>query len=435
MAKNATTLKTRRRSPGFRQRDLMMEIDAREVLRLLREHDFDSRTEIERLSGLSSSRVSAAVTLLIKKGLVESRGSSKSKGGRRPGLLRINAGYGHVIGVDIGGSNLRIALADMNGTVLGRWSTSTKRTSSPDMVVEQIRKGVKHLLQHTSVPSSSLVAVAAGAPGITDGGTGVVLATSYLKGWKDVPLRSLLESALHIPAAVENDVKIAAIGESWLGAARGIGNFVFLAIGTGIAAGIFVNGQLLNGTEWAAGEVGYLIVPGTPETAAKRGTPGSLESVIGGEGIQQQWLCSRDRRRAPLSPELSATEIFEQAQTGDSLAKSVLERSARILAYAVYNISVVLNCSLFVLGGGVGMSAPLRDATQRILNQYNEPARPKLTISTLGPDAQLIGAIRLALLTAESRIWSEDVGRSAGQSRRAPSVLSKSLRSTRSFGC
>jgi glucokinase len=421
MAKKATTLKTHCHSCGSRQRDLMTEIDAREVLCLLREHDFDSRSEIERLSGLSSSRVSAAVALLIKKGLVESLVQSKSKGGRRSGLLRINAGYGHVIGVDIGGSNLRIALADMNGTVLGKWSTSTKRTSSPDMVVEQIRKGVKYLLQQTSVPARSLVAVAAGAPGITDGDAGVVLATSYLKGWKDVPLRRLLESALRIPAAVENDVKIAAIGENWLGAARGIRNFVFLAIGTGIAAGIFVNGQLLHGTEWAAGEVGYMIVPGTPETAAKRGTPGSLESVLGGDGIQEQWWHSRNRRRAPLPPELSATEIFESVQTGDRLAQSVLERSARILAYAVYNISVVLNCSLFVLGGGVGMSAALCGAAQRILDQYSEPACPKLTISSLGPDAQLIGAIRLALLTAESRIWSQDVRRGAGPSRLAPS--------------
>jgi glucokinase len=289
------------------------------------------------------------------------------------------------------------------------------------MVVEQIRKGVKYLLQQTSVPARSLVAVAAGAPGITDGDAGVVLATSYLKGWKDVPLRRLLESALRIPAAVENDVKIAAIGENWLGAARGIRNFVFLAIGTGIAAGIFVNGQLLHGTEWAAGEVGYMIVPGTPETAAKRGTPGSLESVLGGDGIQEQWWHSRNRRRAPLPPELSATEIFESVQTGDRLAQSVLERSARILAYAVYNISVVLNCSLFVLGGGVGMSAALCGAAQRILDQYSEPACPKLTISSLGPDAQLIGAIRLALLTAESRIWSQDVRRGAGPSRLAPS--------------
>ncbi len=421
MAKNATPLKPHRHSRGPRQRDLMTEIDAREVLRLMREHDFDSRAEMERLSGLSSSRVSAAVALLIKRDLVESLGGSKSKAGRRPGFLRINAGYGHVIGVDIGGSNLRIALADMNGTVLDKWSTSTKRTSSPDMVIQQIRTGIKYLLRHASVPAGSLVAVAAGAPGVTDRDTGVVLATSYLKGWKDVPLRSLLESALHIPAAVENDVKIAAIAENWLGAARGVPNFVFLAIGTGIAAGIFVNGQLIHGTEWAAGEVGYLIVPGTPETAAKRGKPGSLESVIGGEGVQRQWLHSRNRRRAPLPQELSATEIFERAQTGDRLAESVLERSARILAYAVYNISVVLNCSLFVLGGGVGMSAPLRGAAQRILDQYNEPARPRLTISSLGPDAQLIGAIRLALLTAESRIWSQDIGRGTGPSRPAPS--------------
>jgi len=86
------------------------------------------------------------------------------------------------------------------------------------------------------------------------------------------------------------------------------------------------------------------------------------------------------------------------------LAESVLNRSAQVLAYAVYNISLVLNCELFVLGGGVGMSAPLRDATRRILEQYNAPARPKLITSSLGEDAQLAGAIRLALNGAESRI-------------------------------
>lgn len=319
-------------------------------------------------------------------------------------MRRRSASCGYVIGVDIGGSNLRIALADMRGTILRKWTASTKRTSSPQMVVRQIYQGAQHLRQQLALPSSALLAVAAGAPGVTDRDAGVVHATSYLKGWKDVRLSRLLESALHVPAVVENDVRLGAIAENWIGSARGVSNFVFLAIGTGLAAGIFVNGQLLHGVEWVAGEVGYMIVPGTPETPAGEGMPGSLESVIGGEGIKQQWQRSYHRRRTPSFRHLTATQIFEHALSGNRVAQAVLERSARILSYAVYNLSLVLNCSLVVLGGSVGLSKPLFDATTQILKRYAEPVRPKLVRSSLGPDAQLMGAIRLALDRAESRI-------------------------------
>jgi len=316
-------------------------------------------------------------------------------------------GPGHVIGIDIGASNLRVALANTKGEVLLKWSTSTKRISSPKMVIRQIRTGVNHLLQQACVPRSSLLAVAAGAPGITDGETGIVFATSFLKGWKNVRLADLLRSALHVPAAVENDVKLAAIGEHWMGSARGNRNFVFLAIGTGIAAGIFVNGQLVRGKNCAAGEVGYMVVPGTPEAPVKRGMPGSLESVIGGGGIGTQWLRARNGKYNSPLQNLTASEIFDHAVSGDRVARTVLDHSARILAYAVYNISVVLNTSLFVLGGGVGMSVPLLHAARKILKQYDEPVLPKLITSRLGQDAQLMGAIRLALDKAESRANSQ----------------------------
>jgi len=326
-----------------------------------------------------------------------------STSGRRKQLGRKGNRDGHVVGVDIGGSNLRVALADMRGNVLGKWSTSTERSSSPAAVIKQICEGVTCLLQRTSLHHDSLRAVAAGVPGVTNADTGLVLATSYLGGWCDVPFRNLLESALDVPATVENDVRLAAIGEHWRGAARGVRDFAFLAIGTGIAAGIFVNGQIVHGKHWAAGEVGYMLVPGTPEAAPKRGMPGSLESVIGGEGIKLQWTSALDGNGNSLPQNLNATEIFGHAVAGNRLAKTVMGRSARILAYAIYNISLVLNCSLFVLGGGVGASSSLLQATRRVLRSYNEPVRPKLTISSLGQDAQLIGTIRLALDTAELR--------------------------------
>ena len=339
--------------------------------------------------------------------LNRSRSSANGRDKRPANLAvestRLRDSDGHVVGIDIGGSNLRVALADMRGNLLAKWSASTGRSSSPAVVVEQIRKGVKHLLRRTSVRRNSLRALAAGVPGVTDTDAGVVIATSYLGEWRNVRLRSLLESALDIPAAVENDVRLAAIGENWRGAARGVSDFTFLAIGTGIAAGIFVNGQVVRGGNWSAGEVGYMVVPGTTEAPAKRGAPGSLESIIGGEGIRLQWANARNGTRDSFPSNLTATDIFECANAGNPQAKDILERSARILAYAVYNISLVVNSSLFVLGGGVGASAILLEATRRILRSYNEPVRPKLTLSTLGQEAQLIGTVRLALNTAESR--------------------------------
>jgi glucokinase len=376
--------------------------DASTVLRLLRERERDPNEAAKKLSQFSSSKLWEIFTHLKTKGLVEFLYRGKSKKSQPPPLPRINANYGHVIGVDIGGSNLRIALANLQGRILGKSTASTRSTSSPEVVVKQIRRGVHDLLRQASIPHSSLLAAAAGAPGVTDRSAGMVFATSYLKGWKNVLLGPLLESALCIPAVVENDVKLAAIAESWMGAARGIPDFVFLAIGTGIAAGIFVNGQLVHGADWVAGEVGYLIVPGTPDTPVKQGWPGPLESMIGGEGIRQSWL--RANSKAAESRDLSATGIFYHALAGNRRAKTILEQSARILAYAIYNISTVLNSSLFVLGGGVGTNGPLLAATRRILEPYTQPARPKLITSALGADAQLMGAIRLALDKAESLI-------------------------------
>lgn len=305
-----------------------------------------------------------------------------------------------VVGVDIGGSNLRIALADIRGEVLGRWKASTKETSSAEMVIVQIEQGVDALLAQCSSSRRALLSIAAGTPGVTDSEAGVVLATSFLRGWKDVPFRWLLESRFAVPAAIENDVRMAAIGEHWIGAARNVDDFVFLGLGTGIAAGIFANGKLIRGVNCTAGEVGYMHVPGSPEDPAKAGAPGSLESVLGGGGIQEQW--AKNRADSHLR-DLRATEIFARAARGDELAQKILDRSAQLLAYAIYNISLVLNSSLFVLGGGVGVSVPLRDATERVLAQYTEPSSPKLAISSLGKVAQIMGAIRLAMTTAEVR--------------------------------
>jgi glucokinase len=310
---------------------------------------------------------------------------------------------GYVVGVDIGATNLRLALADLTGIIVARWSSSTAGIHGADAVIALICDGVEHLLQQASVQRHTLKAIAAGAPGVTDVVEGRVIATSYLMGWRDVPLATLLEAALDIPVAVDNDVNLAAVGESWAGAAKGARDFVFLAIGTGIGAGIVLNHSLFHGAGWSAGEIGYMLVPGTPDAPRKRDEPGALESMIGGEGIRAEWKKIWTTNNTTMPQDITATEIFDAALAGDSLAQTILQQSARMLSHAIYNMSLILNCPLFVLGGGVGLHSALYSATQNMLQQWAVRGRPRLIPSLLGPDAQLTGALRLALDTVESR--------------------------------
>ena len=309
---------------------------------------------------------------------------------------------GFVAGVDVGGTLLRMALADMSGNIVAKWSSSTIGLRGPERVIELIFDGVKNLLPQAAASPSALRSIAIGVPGVTNVENGIVVATSYLMGWQNVPLRALVEKEHRVPAIVDNDVNLAAIGESWAGRAKGVRDFVFLAIGTGIGAGIMLDGRPYRGNSWAAGEIGYMLVPGVTGGPGKANEPGALESMIGGEGIKVQWQKLWSAERTPLPRELNATGIFDHALKGDSQAQAILRQSSAMLARAIYNIFVVLNCPLFVLGGSVGIHPALCDATQNVLDQWNVPGCPRLVISHLGANAQLLGAVRAALDTADA---------------------------------
>lgn len=325
-------------------------------------------------------------------------GDGKPNGGRPPRLIEFNGEHAFIVGVDIGGSNVRIALADLSGKIRGRWSRELGVRRTPKVVIDLIAEGVRELCQQTGVPPRKVLELAAGAPGMTDVKAGRVVSAPNLTGWHDVPLRDILRERTGIPATIDNDVNLAALGEHWCGIARNVSDFVFLAIGTGLGAGIMMRSQLHHGTNWSAGELGYMMIPGLPHYALAVDRLGALESAIGGKSIERAW-----RENAPPkngSRSVRATEILQMGEKGDRLAQELLQNSAEHLAVAITNMNLVLDVSLVVLGGGVANEA-LRRATASYLSR-NEFARPKLVLSSLGADAQLMGALRLALLAAEA---------------------------------
>jgi glucokinase len=306
----------------------------------------------------------------------------------------------HLLGVDIGGTNLRVALAHANGQIVARSTATTTNMRDAEGVVRRFSECAQQLLEDAHLSVGQVAAIGAGAPGLTNAETGVVIATSYLMGWRDIPLKTMLEEELGIPASVDNDVNLAALGESCFGAGHGLPDLVFLAIGTGVGAGIMLKGELFHGSAWTAGEVGYMLVPGISEEPPALGKPGGLEEVVGGEGLHAQWQSIWSSEKTQLPRELTATQIFDAAVAGDRLANGLLNGAARGLGYVVCNIALILNTPVFVLGGTVGLHPALRDRTQAVVDMHARRLHPQLVSSALGSDAQLLGAIRLAQIAA-----------------------------------
>ena len=381
-------------------------VNARGLLHLLRRHSPCSKADLVRLSGLSAPTVSSGISYLESLGLVQSIGDGESSGGRPPGLLRFNAGHGYVAAADIGGTRLRMMLADLNGEVQATWSTVLlKQQKSPGGVSTLIHDGLKTMCRQIGVSTRKLLHLTAGAPGITDAAAGVVLSAPNLKDWIDVPLRAMLEAETGLPTLIENDTNLAAVGEYRRGAAEGVENFIFMALGTGLGAGIFLHGQLHHGAGWCAGEVGYFGVGGRRREAIQLHQTGQLERLVGGPGIEEQWTKAL-ARAACLAPDLGklrATQIFDLARDGDPIANEILAATASLIADAVADIALVLNPELVILGGGVGSHSELCRQTRTLLQRHGFAA-PRLRSSSLGTRAQLFGAISLSIGAAEARL-------------------------------
>jgi glucokinase len=226
-------------------------------------------------------------------------------------------------------------------------------------------------------------------PGMVDPSAGTVASVANLPGWDDVPIAEILGRPRGVPVAIENDANAAAVGEGWLGAAKGLRDFIFVALGTGIGAGIVLDGRLHRGAHFLAGEVAFF--PMTREQLRAGDWEHCLESTVGGRAMAR-------RASELLGDRAKTSDLFDAAKTGDPAATAWLAETQEYVAMALADMAAVLDPEAVIFGGGVAMAqgewflGPVRDLALRCV-----PGKPRIMLSSLGEDAQIVGAVRLAL--------------------------------------
>ncbi|HVF28466.1 MAG TPA: ROK family protein, partial [Pyrinomonadaceae bacterium] len=236
-----------------------------------------------------------------------------------------------VAGVDVGGTNIRCAVARIEepARMIARRSVRTPADAAPQSIVNLISAQIDLCLNEAGLGRESLVRLGCAAPGITDAERGVVISAANLEGWFEVPLAGLLEERFGVPAAIENDVRAASLGEFKYGAGRDCRSLVYMTISTGVSAGIIVDGRPLRGAHHFAGEIAYFL-PEPAHIGKDWGLNGCLELTAAGVGIAQEWATRRDR----ATTDFSAADVFAAAQAGDGEAMKIIERASNYLGQA-----------------------------------------------------------------------------------------------------
>jgi predicted NBD/HSP70 family sugar kinase len=334
-------------------------------------------------------------------GLIEDDILSR-KGGIRDAILtsqpeQVSAVPIYGVAVDMGASHLRFVLADARGQILEEARERVQSEAGARGVIAQISGGIGRLVPE----GESLRGIAIGVPGAVHPQTGKVFEANNVPGWREVDLGQELEDAFQVPVFLDNDANMAAIGEHWRGVARGVDNFVFIALGTGIGAGVFVNGRICRGHSGSAGEIFKMNVDWTkwnddfPDT-------GQFETYVSGLG-----LAAEGRKVLPsgngvnastLAEERDARFVFNAMHQGNAQARAVIENSFTMLGVGVANLVSVLDPELVVLNGGVVQGAPelLLETVETVVRRIH-PRPPIIRLSSLGDKAQIWGALSTLL--------------------------------------
>ncbi len=361
---------------------------------LLHERGTLSRGDLAELSGLSPATVSRVLASLLRAGFVQESTAAGERPGRPARSVELRPEGARVVGIDAGGSMLRAVLADQLGTVRRRVASAARDPRDPALLVADLAALVRAAIADED--PGRVLAVAAGISGIVDHASGRVRMSPDLPGLDGVEVAACLSAELGIPVEVDNDDLLAAVGEAASGAARGSGDVVFLSLGYGLGAGILVDGRPVRGAAHAAGAIGSLGAPKLDERASGRAIPGRYLAALARTG--------RTADAHGGAQALDARAVFERAEAGDPVARSIVADVASAIADVATDVAALVDPSVIVLGGGLAAGRPpLVDAVaERLAGTL--PFPPRVVPSALEGSAVVHGAVALALAHVRSHL-------------------------------
>ena len=315
------------------------------------------------------------------------------------------------IGVDLGGTNLRIAAVAPDGTFLERIHLDTEVKEGRERVVADMCDAVAEIEQRLA--GAQMVGIGIGVPGIINLANGMIRQSPNLPGWSGFPVRDDIERRLRTPVILENDANAAALGEKWVGAGREVSGLCMLTVGTGIGGGLILNGRIWHGMDGMAGELGHMTID--PNGAlCGCGNLGCIEAYAAAGAITRMATAAIRVGRSPGLAreaeelgELTAEIVYIKAKQGDIVAHEIFEMVGRSLGVGLANLINIFNLPLYVVGGGVARGwdafAPsmMAEVSKRSLVARSTPTR--IVPSALGAEAGLLGAAYLPLMQKEGQ--------------------------------
>jgi glucokinase-like ROK family protein len=379
------------------------------VLDHVRSHGPSSRAALVHATGLSRAVVTQRVADLIGYGVLAEGDLGPSTGGRAPRLVRFRADAGHLLVADLGATSVHVAVADLSGAILAHVEEPCDIAAGPETVLSRVDELFASVLADLGRPPGSLWGIGIGVPGPVEFDSGRPVAPPIMPGWDRYAVRERF-AKYHVPVWVDNDVNVMALGERRSGIAQGHNNVVFVKIGTGIGAGIIVNGRLHRGAQGCAGDVGHMQVTDDPAVVCRCGNVGCLEAIAGGGALgRDAESAAREGRSRFLGPlldqqgSLDAHDVARGATHGDPTCVELLTNAGRLVGHMLASVVNFFNPSLVVIGGGVaGAGDLLLAAIRETVYRRSLPlATRELVVkrSALGNRAGVVGAA--AIVTDE----------------------------------
>lgn len=357
-----------------------------------------SRASIAKLTGLSKQTISEIMRGLEQEGWVQETGRTSGHVGRTAVTYELVHDAAYIIAVDIGGTNVRVALTDLACHIFAEAATPTDPRGG-QFVVDQIAALAFQAAARQRVARKKIRLAVIGAPGAPDPSTGRILLAPNIAGFDEMDVLGAFEKALGVDVILENDVNLAVLGENWLGQGQGIDNLAYIALGTGVGSGLMLGGQLVRGAAHAAGEIGFMPIGADPFAKESQRT-GAFERAVAAPAMSQRY-------HALTGETVAVPVIFERAATGDRHALAVLDETARHLAQGVAAIAAIANPEKVILGGSIGLRPEILSRVQALLPQCF-PYPITVEASQLSGRASLIGAAAIGLGRLHNTLFGVD---------------------------